>query len=120
MKLAGGRSGHVFSEKIAEEIMKNGTITLNDYKDLSKLNGKITTAALIKLPVSHAEGYVALVTLGELAKRHELIKDIAVPTMKFYETWPGGEEIAKEYSQKLQTTQRCNQEASGLEKGKKR
>ena len=63
----------------------------------------IKDGAVVRLPVSIAEGKSALVSECELAKRHELVRDIAIQLLPYFTTFHGAEDIAKTYLQELKS-----------------
>ncbi len=103
MSDAGGRSGHYFSEQVAEALLSKETFPLGTAEDVDRLNKVIKDGAVIRLPVSIAEGQSALVSVCELAKRHELVRDITIQLLPYFTTFHGAEDIAKTYLQELKS-----------------
>jgi hypothetical protein len=100
---AAGRSGYILSEKTVEALLTNGTISKEDFKDLSSLNEKLKKAALIRLPVADIQGVAAVASIGTLATQHQVLRDIGKHSLTEFLLWQDekARDLANSYLQKL-------------------
>jgi uncharacterized membrane protein (DUF4010 family) len=78
MSIAHARGGYTVSEKIIEKIFDNEVLTEDELKDSRLLNEKLTNAAILTTPVGVAEQDAAIAAIAQLAKRHEVLKEVAI------------------------------------------
>jgi hypothetical protein len=99
MNIAHARGGYKISEKVIEEIFKNGVIDENDFQDLHKLNQKLEDAAILTLPVGVAAQDAAIASISVLAQKHEILKRPALQALETMKSFKG--EIVQKYIEEI-------------------
>ncbi len=100
MSIAHARGGYTVSEKIIEKIFDNKILTENELKDSNILNKRLVEASTLTTPVGVAEQDAAIAAIAVLAKRHDVLKDVAIQGLISIKAFK--KDIAEKYLKELE------------------
>ena len=99
MSIAHARGGYTVSEKIIEKLFDDKILTENELKNSEILYRRLTNAAILTTPVGVAEQDAAITAIATLAKKHEVLKDVAIEGLISIKTFK--KELAEKYLKEL-------------------
>lgn len=86
MDVAHSRKGHIVSEKLIEELFKQKVFSTEDFQNLGALNKKVEIASNIPLNVGVAAQEAAIVAIGKLGMKYDILKDVAIQGLESLKT----------------------------------
>ena len=99
MSIAHARGGYTVSEKCIEKLFDDKILTENELKNSEILYRRLTNAAILTTPVGVAEQDAAITAIATLAKKHEVLKDVAIEGLISIKTFK--KELAEKYLKEL-------------------
>lgn len=99
MSIAHARSGYTVSEKIIEKLFDNKILTEDELKNSNILNKRLVDASTLTTPVGIAEQDAAIAAIAVLAKRHEVLKEVAIEGLISIKSFK--KDIAEKYLKEL-------------------
>ena len=100
MSIAHARGGYTVSEKIIEKMFDGKFLTEQELKNSAILNERLSTAAILTTPVGVAEQDAAIAAIAQLAKRHEVLKNVALEGLISIKSFK--KNIAEKYIKELE------------------
>lgn len=99
MSIAHARGGYTVSEKIIEKLFDNKILTEDELKNSDILNKRLGGASILTTPVGVAEQDAAIAAIAVLAKRHEVLKEVAIEGLISIKSFK--KDIAEKYLKEL-------------------
>ncbi len=87
MDIAHSRINHIVSDTIIEELFKKNVFNQADFDNLNQLNKKIEEAATLPIPVGAAAQDAAIIAIGNLAVKYDILREPAIVGLETIKTF---------------------------------